>query len=141
MVVDCSGVGPRIICLDNPKAGSGEAEADPSHTATQFDRCVLGFGKRDLPGGAGADRGSGCHPIPFAQASFRAFRSFFRGCNGVVRSGGFLHGNHQAFAEVGQPFLQPADFRGVAGIEHSEHLAFLDTHRNGESVDGQPFFA
>ena len=28
----------------------------------------------------------------------------------MARSGGFLHGNHQAFAEAGQRFLQPVDF-------------------------------
>ena len=52
----------------------------------------------------------------------------------MVRSGGFLHGNHQPCAEEGKRFLQYADFRGVAGTEHSKHLALLDSHESGESV-------
>ena len=58
-----------------------------------------------------------------------------------MKSGGCLHGNHQAIAEVGQRFFQPADIRGMAGIEHSQNIAFSETRGAGKRVGGQPFLA
>ena len=57
----------------------------------------------------------------------------------MVRSSGFLHGYHQTFAESGQRFLQPADFRRVGGVQELVYFVLRDTHGHGESADGQPF--